>query len=169
MRVVTLAMLLTGCALDSGGSVDAIQADFGRIGPVSLGMSQAQISTAIGDEVTAGYLVPAEEQECYYLRATKSFTGIGFMMNRDHLVRFDVWESTVRTTVDIGLGSTESDIKAAYTPPVVAEPHKYSDGRYLIVAGADGLKLLFETDATGVITQYRSGREPAVNYVEGCL
>ena len=50
-------------------------------------------------------------------------------------------------------------------------PHKYTDGAYLVVlpfAPADTIhRYVFETDGS-VVTLYRAGLYPPVEYVEGC-
>lgn len=169
MRLLPLIIiLLSGCAIDDNDVTDGIDADFGRIGPVRLGMSQAQIQQAIGGDVVAGAAATPEEQSCYYLRAEGEFAGIGFMMDTDRLVRYDVLRSGIRTATGIGIGSTQPDVVAAYDLPVTNMAHKYTDGRYLVLEADSGFKLLFETDGSGVVTRYRSGREPQVSYVEGC-
>lgn len=60
---------------------------------------------------------------------------------------------------------------ATETPRVRVEPHKYTDGRYFIVlagTGADSvMRLVFETEK-GRVTRFRAGRNPEVQWVEGC-
>ena len=60
---------------------------------------------------------------------------------------------------------------ALYSGRVTVEPHKYTDGHYLVVrpsAPADSaFRLIFETDGTRV-TRFRSGLQPQVAWIEGC-
>ena len=52
-------------------------------------------------------------------------------------------------------------------------PHKYTDGEYLTFVPADekdaNLRIIFETNAEGVVVAFRTGQLPEVEYVEGCL
>ncbi|MCA9644842.1 MAG: hypothetical protein KC492_29340 [Myxococcales bacterium] len=149
-------------------SLSPLVADFGRVGAARLGMSQAEAATALSFELTTGYEIPEDEKSCYVVyRKGDSRPKLLLMMSNDELVRYDVYEATIRTTAGIGVGSSESDVKAAYGENVQVKPHFYTDGHYLVASGPDGVKLLFETDGSKV-TAFRSGREPHVNYVEGC-
>lgn len=168
VRWVMLAALIAACESDQMAATDLVHADFGRIGQIELGMSQEELESIVGTKFTAGYEITVEEELCYYLRSEHEFPDTGFMMDRNRLVRIDFWNPATRTTTGVGIGSEEAAIKAAYDRPVKIEPHKYTNGHYLIVDGDDGLKLLFETDV-GAVTMFRTGREPEVGYVEGCL
>jgi len=101
-------------------------------------------------------------------RAGDASPKVLLMMSHDKVVRYDVYDPTIRTVASVGIGSTEAAVKAAYKQNVSVKPHFYTDGHYLIVSGRDDTKLLFETDGSKVTT-FRSGREPHVSYVEGCL
>jgi len=167
-RWLLIVTFIVACESDRTAATDPIRADFGRIGPIKLGMTHQELESTIGAEFTAGYTVTAEEESCYYLRSKQKIPGTGFMMDRNRLVRIDVWEPPTRTTTGVGVGSEEAAIQAAYDRTITVQPHKYTDGHYVIVDGDDDLKLLFETDA-GMVTMFRTGRDPEVGYVEGCL
>ena len=89
---------------------------------------------------------------------------------------FDAAELLGRLNVAISRISSDSrrlgpgDAFAAY-PGARAQPHKYEDGHYLVAlpgAPADTThRIVFET-AGGVVTRFRGGVAPAVEYVEGC-
>ena len=58
-------------------------------------------------------------------------------------------------------------------PPREVAAHKYvAGGHYLTFVPDDpadaDLRLIFETDASSKVTQFRAGRLPEVAYVEGC-
>lgn len=57
-----------------------------------------------------------------------------------------------------------------YPGRVEVQPHKYTgpEGHYLSVSVPSDtlLRIIFETDGR-VVTRYRAGRRPAVEYVEG--
>ncbi len=165
--VAALFLLVVGCRSSSEISAGSLRGDFGRIGAVEIGMSQEEIRVALGAEPAPVSPVPSEERSCYYLSIEGQPTGVRFMMNQDRLVRYEVVDPSIRTAKNVGIGSTENEVQAAYDRRVSILPHKYTQGHYLVVAGPKGLKLLFETDGA-VVTTFRAGREPEVSYVEGC-
>jgi hypothetical protein len=167
--IAAVLVSVAACAPNNDSPVDELVAGFGEIGPIRLGMSQAQMQDAIGATLSPGYVLSEDERQCYYLRAEGRFSGIGFMMNNDRLVRYDVWESAIRTRAGVGIGNTRDEVAASYDQQIQVLPHKYTDGSYVTVTDGNDIKLLFETDASGKVEQYRSGRAPEVDYVEGCL
>jgi hypothetical protein len=74
-----------------------------------------------------------------------------------------------RTAAGIGLGSTESEVLAAY-PSAEVSAHTYLEyGHYVDVYGPDRTTAIrFDTDR-GVVVRVAVGRVPQVLYVEGCL
>jgi len=124
---------------------------------------------AIGATLSPGYVLSENERSCYYLRAEGRYAGIGFMMNNDRLVRYDVRDSTIRTRAGVGIGNTEDEVAASYDRQVRVSPHKYTNGSYVTIDDGNDIKLVFETDASRKVEQYRSGRALEVDFVEGCL
>jgi hypothetical protein len=59
----------------------------------------------------------------------------------------------------------------AHAPATEVEPHKYTDGPYLVLhpaaAAGSAYRIVFETDGRRV-TRHRAGTRPQVEYVEGC-
>jgi hypothetical protein len=92
-----------------------------------------------------------------------------------HIARVDIDGGTIATVSGIRIGATEDEVKKAYsgdgkTGTLQVEPHKYVEGGHYItydVDGPQGNLLLFETDGKKV-TQFRSGQQEQVGYVEGC-
>ncbi|HYJ79012.1 MAG TPA: hypothetical protein VEW03_05400, partial [Longimicrobiaceae bacterium] len=87
------------------------------------------------------------------------------------IVRVEATEPGPTTTLGAGIGDSEARVRQLYGG-VRAEPHAYTDGRYLVVipgAPADTLhRVVFETDSAGVVERFRGGLYPPVGYVEGC-
>ena len=95
---------------------------------------------------------------------------VTYMIEGDRFVRVDVEHPDIAAPGGGRLGSTINEIKAAYAG-VVEQPHKYVEGgRILVVADPDGgqARLVFEADAAGVVTRWRIGVPPQVDYVEHC-
>ncbi|MFL5538367.1 MAG: hypothetical protein ACJ8J0_05215 [Longimicrobiaceae bacterium] len=136
------------------------------IGPVRVGMTVAEAAAALSSETTQ-----ADTQECAYVGLLGLPAGVSLMTERGRVVRVDVDDSShVATMRGARVGWTEAQVLAAY-PGARVEPHKYEDGHYLVAipgAPADTMhRIVFET-ARGVVTRFRGGVVPAVEYVEGC-
>ena len=136
------------------------------IGPVRVGMTVAEAAAALS-------LPPAapDTQDCAYVGLGGLPAGVSLMTEGGRIVRVDVDDSSsVATARGARVGWTEARVLALY-PGARVEPHKYEDGHYLVVipgAPADTVhRIVFET-ARGVVTRFRGGVVPAVEYVEGC-
>jgi hypothetical protein len=134
------------------------------VGPIAIGMRAADLQGMVDNLGTLG--------ECVYASPAANVAS-GFS-RKDLLVmlvdgvvaRVDVIGPSVATSAGAHVGDSEARIQELY-PAARAEPHKYTDGKYLVVDAADGRRLVFETDGMKV-TRYRSGAVPAVDWVEGC-
>jgi hypothetical protein len=87
------------------------------------------------------------------------------------IARLDVQQTTAITT-DTGakVGDSEARVLELYKGRTKVEEHKYlgPEGHYVLVLGADGkAQIVFETDGKAVVS-YRAGRQPEVEWVEGC-
>ncbi len=139
-----------------------------RIGPVRAGMTLAQANAALGGTLN----VPSRLDECDFVRPKTTPRDVMFMVEKGRISRVDVVRaSTIATTAGARIGDTEARIMSLYPGRVATQPHKYTDGRYLVVTPANpadsAFRIVFETDGTRVL-RYRSGIRPAVEYVEGC-
>lgn len=137
------------------------------LGPVIVGMPLSEIAVTIG----ASPDFDPVERDCGFLRAPGAPAGVAFMIVAGHIVRVDVTDEGVQTAEGAGIGTTESELRTLYAGHLTEQPHKYTDGRYLIVspAGPDSAthRVIFETDGN-VVTRLRGGRLPEVEWVEGC-
>ena len=134
-------------------------------GPLRLGVPVAQVATVVGDTAR-----PAGES-CGYVAPATLPESVSVMIVGDSAVRVDVRSSKVRTAEGAAIGDSEQRIQELYRGRVRSEPHKYTDGKYLIVtppaASDSAFRLVFETDGVRVVN-YRAGRLPQVLWVEGC-
>jgi hypothetical protein len=117
-------------------------------------------------------VVPAKPEECDYAKIRGAPDGILVMIEKGTISRIDITRgSSVVTAAGAKIGDSEARIKSLYPGLVTTQPHKYTDGHYLVVtpgsAEEKGFRIVFETDGSKVL-RYRSGRTPAVEYVEGC-
>ena len=137
-------------------------------GPIVFGATVAQANQASGGK----FEVPAAAEGCASVRVPGSPPGMRFMVEAGHVARVDVDSTAPTTDRGAAVGMTESDVQHAYGDSLSVMPHKYDPaGHYLIYAPrspADSShRVVFEIDGR-VVTRYRAGIEPAVEYVEGC-
>lgn len=136
------------------------------VGPVRVGMTAAEARHATGDAAVAADSI---DPECDYVRLSGLPEGIALMIVDGVVSRADVSAQGISTAEGARIGDAESRIDSLYGAAVLRRPHKYTDGSYLIVpaAGDTAYQLVFETDGN-VVTTYRAGLMPMVQWVEGC-
>lgn len=133
-------------------------------------MTVAEARAATGNALEAP--PPSDEPNaCDYVELVGGPPGVSFMVESGHVVRVDVTSGPVQTADGARIGDTEQRVKKLYGDRVSVSPHKYTDGHYLTVrpesAADSAFRIIFETDGR-VVTQYRAGIRPPVEYVEGC-
>lgn len=139
------------------------------LGPLHAGMTYQQAAAVVPGQ----FAPPATDasETCVYASWDSAPAGIRVMVDGGTVGRVDVVEGTTATAAGVRIGDTESRVDSLYPGRVRRLPHKYTDGRYLIVLAQAPLdtmlRLVFETDGARV-TSYRAGRFPSVEYVEGC-
>ena len=135
------------------------------IGPIRASMTVAQANTAMG----GGFAAPrGGATGCSYAVLTKAPRGLAVMLENGKVARAEVRSGSIATADGARIGDSEARIKSLY-PGAAVTPHKYlAGGHYLTVTGSNPAnRIVFETDGNNV-TSYRSGKTPAVEYVERC-
>jgi hypothetical protein len=135
-------------------------------GPVRVGMTAGEAMRALGTRYE-----PGADAECEEISSSNLPAGVSLMAVQRRVVRVDVTQGTVATAEGARIGDPEARIMALYGARLETRPHKYTDGKYLVVSGTDpaeaNYRLVFETDGEKV-TRYRAGALPQVEWVEGC-
>jgi hypothetical protein len=126
-------------------------------GPIRIGMT--------ADELRPHVERLGELEGCVYAKAPAA-PGLLVMLFAGKVVRVDVIIEGLATAAGARVGDTEERVRELY-PGLRVEPHKYTDGHYLVVDADAGRRLVFETDGARV-TRYRAGAVPQVDWVEGC-
>ena len=107
---------------------------------------------------------------CDYVSITDAPDSVRFMVEGRRLVRIEAVGAGAQTREGAMARQSEAEILRLY-PGARRQPHKYTDGSYLIVlpyAPSDTLhRYVFETDGSRVV-MVRAGVYPPVEYVEGC-
>jgi hypothetical protein len=148
---------------------------FDGAGPLRVGMTFDEARAVLGGDLRmsqepAG--IPSDGPDrCDYPASAAFPGGLRVMVEGRRVVRVDVASGPVSTAEGARIGDTEARIQQLYPGRVTVQPHKYTDGHYLVVrpaAAADTTHLLvFETDGR-VVERFRAGQKPHVEYVEGC-
>ena len=138
------------------------------IGPIRAGMTVAEAAKAMG----GGFGAPAGyDGGCGYAALTKAPRGLAVMLENNKVARVEIRSGSIPTSAGAKIGDTEARIKSLYGARVTSTPAKYDPkGHYLTVTPTDKnapYRIVFETDGK-VVTNYRSGQLPAVEYVERC-
>ena len=120
-----------------------------------------------------GYISTIEQYDnelCYYLIPENDEAGALFMIANGVVARIDVYDEVpiIKTYTGLGIGSTKLDILSKYKN-VEISPHPYTgpEGEYLEVKLQNGNGLIFETE-NDIVTSFRLGSYPAVQFIEGC-
>jgi hypothetical protein len=137
-------------------------------GPLTAGMTVAEASAAAGGNLS---LASGAAPACSYAEWTGAPEGVRVMVVQDTVVRVEVLAKGISTAEGARIGDNEGRIVSLYGGRMALRPHKYTTGKYMIAspaAGADTLhRIVFETDGEEVL-QFRAGRLPEVEWVEGC-
>jgi hypothetical protein len=151
---------------DTSSSQDMTVNEYG-IGNIHAGMTVEQAAQANG-----GGIAPPRggSSGCGYATLYKAPPGLAMMVENGKIARIEVRSGRTPTSLGARIGDSEARIKSLYTGRVASTPHKYlPGGHYVTVTPADGSanRIVFETDGK-VVTEFRSGASPAVEYVERC-
>jgi len=158
-------------AIDAAGPMPATGAiGFEGFGPAPFGADAEAVRQAWGGELDG---LPRQGDACYHLSPPippGSGFALAFMIEHDEFVRIDVAREGIDAPGGGEVGMSTGQVEALY-PDLERRDHKYVEGgRYLRVEdpdGGDGV-LVFETGADGIVTAWRVGVPPQVDYVEGC-
>jgi hypothetical protein len=160
---LSILALTTGTSLSGDGWV----VRYNGVGPIKIGMSLAQLNTALDEKFTMPK--SKDEQGCFYVDTAKH-AHVAFMIVDGRLARIDVSGAGVPTTEGIQVGDSEERARQVYGAKLKVEPHAYTrpEGHYLTTRSSDGrYGIRFETDK-GKITTFYAGRFDAIQYIEGC-
>ncbi|MBW4664272.1 MAG: hypothetical protein KME01_08745 [Chroococcus sp. CMT-3BRIN-NPC107] len=180
MNVKFLTYLITSLAAVAIGATSAqtkitnqSKVNIYGIGAIRVGMTVTEASRVEGTKLV--YKGKNVEPSCDFVFPQGAPKGLGFMVVDGRIARVDVYDKSFITTLSgAKIGDTEARIKALYPGQIKVTPHKYtgdSGGHYLTYVPKDksdrNYRLVFETDGKRV-TNFRAGKLPEVEYVEGC-
>ena len=137
-------------------------------GVLRIGMTRDQLALDMHSAVPKH---TRADSGCAYLAVPGIPAGMRTMWVAATLARIDIGAPKLPTDRGVSVGDKAAKVEQLYQGSVTAMPAKYDPrGKYLVVkTGADTTRrIVFETDSTTRITRYRVGREPEVEWVEGC-
>jgi hypothetical protein len=131
-------------------------------------MTLAEANAVLDDTIRATYEI---FDACDHVRSDRLPSGVSLMVLSDTIARIEVDLATVATVEGARVGDSEASVLARYQGRIRVEPHPYDplEGSYLIVeTPGDTLHQLVFESIGGLITTYRVGLRPAVEFIEGC-
>lgn len=168
--VGTLAVSGIGVGIAQAALTNQSKVVINGIGTVRVGMTVAQASKAAGTRLVS---TSQPNNSCYYVKPQTGLRNLDFMVTNGRIARVDVRKnSAIATLKGARIGDTESKIKSLYPGQIKVTPHKYiAGGHYLTLVPKNdansNARIVFETDGKRV-TEFRAGKLPEVEYVEGC-
>lgn len=144
------------------------------MGPISIGMTVDEASQALGMPLVSLSGGKIDFKGCSYVKPKSGPTGVSFMLTYGQIVRIDIVANSLITTLSgVGIGDTEETIKSIYPGKIEVNPNQLDPkSHYLTFVPKDisdsNYRIVFETDANGIVTQFRAGKLPEVEYVEKC-
>lgn len=145
-------------------------ATFAGYGDLKFGTPAADMAKAWGGELKD--VGKDASARCYFMTPAwvKTPAEFNFMISDGKFARFGTQDAKYVAPGGGKVGMREAELQALYNNALQAAPHEYSNGKYLSIAasGVAPTKLVFETDEQGVVTEWRVGVLPEVDYVEGC-
>jgi len=151
---------------------DPAVVNFDGFGPAKFGDDEEAVRQSWGRPLVAG--TPAEGATCYQLAMDplpEKGRGVSFLFEDGGFSRYDVDSTTPVAPGDIVVGATADAVKTAFGARVEEQPAKYVEGGKVLVVKPEGdsdTRLMFDVDASGIVTSWRIGRPPQIYYVEGC-
>jgi hypothetical protein len=145
-------------------------------GPLRIGMTRAEIVTALGEDANPDAVGGPDPQACDMFRPARAPEGLLVMVEDGVLTSVHLGRNTtVETDRGLAIGDTAAEVKRIYGSAAGVTPHKYVDApaEYITVwttADHDGPAargLRYEIGADGRVQGIAVGG-PSIQYVEGC-
>ena len=145
-------------------------------GPLRIGMTRAEVETALGADANPGAVGGPDPASCDIFHPARAPEGLQVMIENGVLTNVRlIRASTVDTDRGLGIGDTATRVKSVYGSSAEVVPHKYVEApaEYITAwatsdhtsAAARGIK--YEIGQDGAV-QSIAGGGPSIQYVEGC-
>lgn len=145
---------------DTAGRATLSQDGFG---PVHWGMTVAEAGKALGTALA----VDGAPGDCHW-ESAKSLPGLDFMVENGRITRADLSDPRWATDRGLHLGDPEKKARQLYGRDLESWGEKDPEvHRFIVQSKARQRALFLESDGK-TITTLRAGRQPSVEYYEGC-
>ncbi|MEO8879460.1 MAG: hypothetical protein ABI446_03610 [Gemmatimonadaceae bacterium] len=139
-------------------------------GVLRIGMTRDQLALDLHAPVPKH---TRADSGCAYLAVAGLPPGMRTMWVAATLARIDIGDRKLQTDRGAKIGDKQAKIESLYRGRISTMPAKYDPrGKYLVVRPAppadSSRRIVFETDSSTKVTRFRVGREPEVEWVEGC-
>jgi aryl carrier-like protein len=138
------------------------------IGSIRIGMTLDQARRRTGQTIDFTSF-DANSTACGLGRLFPLSLGVTYLATDLHIAVLNVANPGISTRAGIEVGDTPADLRRAYRSRLSSQPNKYDPkARDYEVRFAHQRKLVFYVTAKGRIGQISGGRQPEIDYVEGC-
>ena len=139
-------------------------------GVLRIGMTRDELARALHRAPPAH---SNADSGCAYADIEGLPAGMRTMWVAGTLARIEILTPELPTDRGARVGDSGARLDSLYGRRATTMPAKYDPhGSYVVVRPAHATdstrRLVFETDSTRHVTRYRAGREPEVEWVEGC-
>jgi hypothetical protein len=171
--LVALSSIVVGAGVAQSQLTTQSKVFADGFGRARVGMTVKEATNVSGTRFISLDGKPIQSKGCSYVKPKTGPQGIQFMLTDGRIARVDVVKSKQITTVSgAKIGDTEARIKSLYPGQIKVTPHKYVPGGHYLTFTSNypnykNYRVVFETDGNRV-TQYRAGKLPEVEFVEGC-
>ncbi|MDP7067876.1 MAG: hypothetical protein QF637_09655 [Acidimicrobiales bacterium] len=135
------------------------------LGPVRIGQTLAEAQEAAGVTFNAA---STGSEACQYYTPAAGATGAAFMVVNGEVVRVDISSGPITSKSGYGIGATKEAIKAAFGSKIEESSTGDSVTFVPVTDGDKSMRVIWELDANGVVTSFRTGRVPHVTAKVGC-
>lgn len=137
-------------------------------GPLTLGMDM----TAAGQAWPGVFdsLPRLAEGVCFHA-SPAGLAYFSLMFDDGKFVRYDASNDDLAAPGGGRRGMGEAQLQALYRNALQATPHRFVRGGKYLSLDASGVapsRLVFETDAKGIVSEWHVGLRPHADYTEGC-
>jgi hypothetical protein len=167
-----------GSAPAASSGTDVLTAE--GFGPLRVGMTRAEVETAMGADSSSGSAGGPDPESCDIFHPARAPRGLTVMIEGGVLT--SIWlgdGSPLKTDRGFGVGDEAVAIKAAYGTNAHVTPHKYADApaEYIMTWGVGGMSGYVQNpDARGIAyhigpdgrVEHVAAGGPSIQYVEGC-
>lgn len=137
------------------------------LGSMRIGMTIDTAQRRTGQHIDYQPFTEGDDA-CGFAQLEPRRLGVTMLTTNRHIGVLFVASRRVSTPAGIHVGDTPADLRAAYGSRLRSQPNKYDPKArdYSVTTGSR--KLVFYVGTDGKIGQMAGGREPEVDYVEGC-